>query len=111
MCSTDLSGDYEAGKKFIDAGFYLSFAGNLTFPKSSELREGAAKFPADRLLVETDSPYLAPQPVRGRPNHPGYAAYTYARLAELRKVSFGDLVGTVGENFTRLFSFTPGREA
>ncbi len=57
----------------------MSFAGNVTFPNASDLRLAAARVPADRILAETDSPYLAPQPVRGRPNEPAYVVHTLAR--------------------------------
>jgi TatD DNase family protein len=68
----------------LERGYYVSFAGNATFPKAPELREAAAAVPADRILVETDSPYLAPQPVRGRRNEPAYVVHTGAALAEAR---------------------------
>ena len=68
----------------VDRRYYVSFAGNLTYAKAVELREAAKAVPADRLLVETDSPYLAPQPVRGRPNEPAHVAHTVRALAEAR---------------------------
>jgi TatD DNase family protein len=68
----------------IEHGWYASFAGNVTFPRSSELREAAARVPAERLLVETDTPYLAPQPLRGRPNEPAHVVHTVRVLAEAR---------------------------
>ena len=68
----------------LERGYYVSFAGNATYPKASELREAAALVPADRVLVETDSPYLAPQPVRGRPNEPAHLVHTVAALAVVR---------------------------
>ncbi len=66
----------------LERGYYVSFAGNATYPRASELREAAAAVPADRILVETDSPYLAPQAVRGRPNEPANVVHTIAALAE-----------------------------
>jgi TatD DNase family protein len=71
----------------LDRRYYVSFAGNSTFPKASDLREAAAAVPADRILVETDSPYLSPQPVRGRPNEPAHVVHTVAVLAEARRVA------------------------
>jgi TatD DNase family protein len=68
----------------LEHGYYVSFAGNVTYPNAHVLREAAATVSADRLLVETDSPYLAPQPVRGRPNEPAHLVHTVAVLAELR---------------------------
>ncbi len=101
------SGDYEAGKNFLDLGLHRSFAGNLTYPKNRSLREGAARYPSDRILVETDSPYLAPQPLRGRPNHPGNAAVTLGFLARLRGTSPEELALRTAENFSRLFPLIP----
>ena len=68
----------------LEREYYVSFAGNATYPKAGDLREAAAAVPADRILVETDSPYLAPQPVRGRPNEPAHVVHTIAALAEVR---------------------------
>jgi TatD DNase family protein len=68
----------------LERGYYVSFAGNVTFPKAAELRAAAAAVPADRILAETDTPYLAPQPVRGRENEPAHVVYTLATLAEVR---------------------------
>ena len=74
-----------------ERGWYCSFAGNLTYPKAETIREAAALVPEDLLLVETDSPFLAPQPVRGKPNQPANVVATAERLAEIRGVSYGDL--------------------
>jgi len=68
----------------LERGYYVSFAGNVTYPKAEELREAARQVPADRLLAETDSPYLSPQPRRGRPNEPANVVHTVAALAEAR---------------------------
>jgi TatD DNase family protein len=68
----------------VERGWYVSFAGNATFPKAVELRLAATEVPAERILAETDSPYLAPQPVRGRPNEPAYVVHTVAALARAR---------------------------
>ncbi len=68
----------------LERGYYVSFAGNATYPKAADLRDAAAAVPEDRILVETDSPYLSPQPVRGRPNEPAHLVHTIASLAEVR---------------------------
>ncbi len=95
------SSDYAAAKKFADLGFFISFAGNLTFKSSQTLQEAARKLPIDLLLLETDSPYLAPVPARGRPNHPGYIGHTYEFLAELRGEPVERIVAAVAANFER----------
>jgi TatD DNase family protein len=68
----------------LEHGWFVSFAGNVTFPKASDLRRAAARVPGSRLLAETDSPYLAPEPVRGKRNEPGYVMHTLSVLAEAR---------------------------
>lgn len=88
-----------------DKGWYCSFAGNLTYPKADGLREAAALVPEDRLLVETDSPFLAPQPVRGKPNQPANVVATAERLAEVRGVPYGELERTVEANAARVFGW------
>jgi len=84
-------------------GGYLSFSGILTFPKSEELRGIAADVPAERLLVETDSPYLAPVPFRGKRNEPAHVAHTAAKLAEVRGMAPEDLAALTTANFRRLY--------
>lgn len=91
----------------IELGLYVSFSGILTFKKSEALREIARELPADRLLVETDAPYLAPQPRRGKRNEPAYTAMTAATLAETRGVSLEEISAQTTENFFRLFSKVP----
>jgi TatD DNase family protein len=85
--------------------WYCSFAGNLTYPKSELIREAAGIVPDDRVLVETDSPFLAPQPVRGKPNQPANVVATAERLAEIRGVPYGDLEEMVEENAARVFGW------
>jgi TatD DNase family protein len=87
----------------INLGGYVSFSGILTFAKSHELRQIAADLPAERLLVETDAPYLAPVPVRGRRNEPAFVAHTAAVLAELRGLTLEQLAELTTANFLRLF--------
>ena len=81
----------------IDRGYYVSFAGNVTYPKALELREAAAAVPAERILAETDSPYLAPQPLRGKRNEPANVLHTLAVLAEVR----GDEVAALEQQIDR----------
>jgi TatD DNase family protein len=88
----------------LGRGWYFSFAGNVTYPKAAELREAAAEVPADRILVETDSPYLAPQPLRGRPNEPANVVHTLAVLAEVRGADAEDLAAQIDANATAAFS-------
>ena len=92
-------------ERAAERGWYCSFAGNLTYPKSDLIREAAALVPEDRVLVETDSPFLAPQPVRGRPNQPANVVATAERLAEVRGVPYGDLERTVEENAARVLGW------
>jgi TatD DNase family protein len=87
----------------IRMGGYVSFSGILTFPKSSELREIARDLPADRLLVETDAPYLAPVPFRGKRNEPAYVAHTAKVLAQVRALESAALADLTTGNFRRLF--------
>lgn len=84
-------------------GWYCSFAGNVTYPKAGELRAAAAEVPRDRLLAETDSPYLAPQPVRGKRNEPAHVVHTLAVLAEARGEDPADLEAVIEENAARAF--------
>jgi TatD DNase family protein len=88
----------------LERGYYVSFAGNVTYPKAPELREAAAAVPADRLLVETDSPYLAPQPRRGRPNEPANLVHTVAALAEARGEDADEVAARLDANATAAFA-------
>jgi len=87
----------------LERGYYVSFAGNVTYPKAEELREAAKAVPRDRLLAETDSPYLAPQPRRGRPNEPANVVHTVATLAETRGEDPGELAAQLDANATAAF--------
>ena len=102
------SGDVEHARKSLDAGFYLSFAGNLTYPRAHGIRDAAVFAPADRILVETDAPFLAPVPLRGQRNEPGFVAHTAAALAELRGVSVEEITRVTTENFERLIKAGSG---
>ena len=92
-------------ERAAELGWYCSFAGNLTYPKSELIREAAAIVSGDRVLVETDSPFLAPQPVRGKPNQPANVVATAERLAEVRGVPYGEIEGIVEENAARVFGW------
>lgn len=87
----------------LERGYYVSFAGNVTFPKAAELRDAAAAVPADRILAETDSPYLAPQPLRGRPNEPAHVVHTVAVLAATRGEDATELAARIDANATSAF--------
>ena len=87
----------------LERGWYVSFAGNATYPKAQALREAAAAVPADRILAETDSPYLTPQPVRGRPNEPANVVHTVAALADARGEDPGELAARIDANATAAF--------
>jgi TatD DNase family protein len=87
----------------LDRGYYVSFAGNVTYPKAAELREAARAVPAERILAETDSPYLAPQPVRGKRNEPAYVVHTVASLAEVRGEDPVELARRIDENAAAAF--------
>jgi TatD DNase family protein len=89
----------------VERGYWISFAGNVTYPKAPELREAAARVPANRLLVETDSPFLAPQPVRGKPNEPRHVVATARVVAEARGVAFEELEAAVERNAAALFGW------
>jgi TatD DNase family protein len=91
----------------IELGGYVSFSGILTFPKSAEIRQIAKALPADRILVETDAPYLAPPPHRGKRNEPAYVVNTARVLAETRGVSPEEIAMTTTANFFRLFTKVP----
>jgi TatD DNase family protein len=91
----------------LERGYYVSFAGNVTYPKAAALRESAALVPEERLLAETDSPYLAPQPVRGGPNEPMHVRHTLATLADVRGLGVDALEARIDENAVRAFGLHP----
>ncbi len=105
------SGGMEQARQSVAAGFHLSFAGNITYPKSVGIREAAAWVPANRILIETDAPFLAPVPHRGKRNEPALVADTARLLAELRGVTVQELAAHTTENFMRLFPSTRERIA
>ena len=90
-------------RRALDLGWYVSFAGNVTYPKAEDLREAAQIVPEDRLLLETDSPFLAPQQVRGKRNEPSFALHTAQTLAKVRQQGLRELLEGTTENCRRLF--------
>ena len=96
--------DWGFAREMLDRGFFISFSGIVTFPNAAGLREVAAKVPDDRILVETDAPYLAPVPFRGKRNEPAYVLATAARVAEVRGMAPEELAASVTRNFARAFS-------
>ena len=97
------SGGPEEAELVLDLGFYLSFAGIVTFPKAQRVQEAARMAPLDRLLVETDAPYLAPVPHRGKRNEPAFVVHTARKIAELRGAPFETIAAQTGANFRALF--------
>jgi TatD DNase family protein len=94
----------------IERGYYVSFAGNVTYPKAIDLRDAAAHVSAERILAETDSPYLAPQPLRGRPNEPANVMRTLEVLAASRGVDAADLAVQIDRNATNAFALPAGSQ-
>lgn len=99
------SGSYEEACKALDLRFYISFSGIITFKNSSALREIAAKIPQDRILCETDTPYLAPVPYRGKSNQPAYVAEIYKCLAEVRHIEMQEFESIIENNCKKLFGW------
>jgi len=97
------SGDAAMAKRCADAGYVMSFAGNLTFANAPALRDAAAAAPADLLLVETDAPFLTPMPYRGKPNTPAMVAYTVRCLAEVKQLAVADMCAAVTATGARMF--------
>lgn len=94
---------WEVAREALDLNFYISLSGILTFKNAKELHEVAKKIPADRILIETDSPYLAPVPYRGKQNHPALVKYVALALSELRQVSYEEIAAQTTANFYRCF--------
>jgi len=101
---------WEVAQGALDLGFYISFSGIVTFRNADALRDIARRVPADRLLVETDCPYLAPVPFRGKTNEPSFVRYVAAQIAQARGITLEVLAATTTDNFFKLFSrATPAR--
>jgi TatD DNase family protein len=95
--------DESVARQALDLGFYISFSGILTFKSAKSLREVAAMVPMDRLLIETDSPYLAPMPYRGKTNNPSYVPWVARQLAEIRQLPLEEIAKITSDNFDALF--------
>lgn len=97
------SGSAEMARELVKRGWYISFSGVITYKNATRLAEIVPTIPRDRILVETDCPYLSPVPMRGKVNHSGYVKYTAAKAAELRGEDYGDFVKATTENAKKLF--------
>lgn len=104
------TGDAKLARECLDLGFYLAFGGVATYPKASEVREAARITPSDRLLLETDSPYLAPVPFRGKRNEPAYVVNTAQTIAEVRGIPVELLASQTTRNFERIFAIESGTD-
>ena len=96
------SGGPAEARQALDLGFHISFSGIVTFPKATDIHEAARMVPDDRLLIETDAPYLAPIPFRGKRNEPSYVQHTAARISELRGVALADIAALTTANWRKL---------
>ncbi len=101
------TGEWNHARRALDCGFLISFAGNITFPKAQPIRDTAAKVPLDRILVETDAPFLAPVPNRGKRNEPAWVREVAAKLGELREISPEEAASRTTENFHHFFGTAP----
>ena len=100
------TGDWAQAKRALNLGFMISFAGNVTFPKAQQIRDAAVEVPLERMLIETDSPYLAPVPHRGKRNEPAFVVNTAEAIAQLRGTTKEEIGARTTENFYRLFPKT-----
>lgn len=100
--------DWTYAEKALELNFYISFSGIVTFKNAEAIKDVARRIPADRFLIETDSPYLAPVPYRGKPNYPTYVRYVAEHIAELRGTSVENIAKQSTENFYRLFAGSLG---
>lgn len=101
------SGDYAMARQCLDLGFYISIPGVVTFDKSMTLQDVAARVPLSSLMLETDAPYLAPVPYRGKRNEPSYVVHTAEKVAALKKISFEEVARTTTANALKLFGIKP----
>jgi TatD DNase family protein len=101
------SGSYEEARAFLELGLDISFSGVITYPNAKPLQEAARRLPLNRLLIETDAPYLSPQPRRGRRNEPGYVRFTAQALAELQNLPLETVAAQTRANTCRLFGINP----
>ena len=103
--------DVRVAKLALDLGFYISFSGIVTFKNAPLIQEAARYVPLDRMLVETDAPFLAPVPKRGKPNEPAYVRHTAEFIAHLRGDTLENIAAATTENFYRLFNKVPRHHA
>jgi TatD DNase family protein len=101
------TGEWEHARRALDSGFLISFAGNITFPRAENIREVAAKVPLDRMLIETDAPFLAPLPYRGKRNEPAWVGRVADKVAEVRGVTSEQVASSTANNFFRFFGVAP----
>ena len=100
------TGEWKHAQTALDMGFYISFAGNVSFPKAENIREAAKKVPLEHMLIETDSPFLAPVPYRGKRNEPAFVVNTAETIAQLRGITKEEIGARTAENFYALFPQT-----
>jgi TatD DNase family protein len=100
------TGTWAHAKRALDMGFMISFAGNITFPKAQQIRDAAKEVPLDRILIETDCPFLAPLPHRGKRNEPAFVIHVARQLGEIRSLSTQEIGLQTAKNFYRFFSLT-----
>ena len=100
------SGTYAEAQQFMALGLMLSFSGVVTFKKALDVQEAATKLPLDRILVETDAPYLSPMPYRGKENQPGYTRYTAEKIAELRGISLEEVAEQTYAHALKVFGLS-----
>jgi TatD DNase family protein len=105
------TGTWPQAKRALDIGFMISFAGNVTFPKAQQIRDAALEVPLERMLIETDSPYLAPVPNRGKRNEPAFVKETARKLAELRGLTMEEMGRQTTRNFYNFFKLTETAES
>jgi TatD DNase family protein len=106
------TGTWQNAKRALDMGFMISFAGNVTFPKAQQIRDAAREVPLDRMLIETDSPFLAPAPNRGKRNEPAFVKEVARKVGELRGLSVEDVGRQTAGNFYKFFQLAePGEKS
>jgi TatD DNase family protein len=101
------TGEWEHARRAMDCGFLISFAGNVTFPRADNIRQVAARVPLDRMLIETDAPFLAPSPYRGKRNEPAWVGRVAEKLGEVCGVTAERVASSTANNFFRFFGVTP----
>lgn len=105
------TGNWTQAKRALDMGFMISFAGNVTFPKTQQIRDAALEVPLDQILIETDSPYLAPIPHRGKRNEPAFVKQTAAKIGELRNLTMDQVGEQTSSNFYKFFKLSETTES